>query len=166
MRSRTALPLAVAAALLVGGCGGDSGSGTSGTDVDKAEYVDQVNAICEQSSKDAEVAIAPIVEGAKDASKTDVVADALEVAMPITREAIAEAANLPRPAEDEELLRDFWSRLEDSYPVYEQLIEAIRSGDEATVSKVDSDLAEIAADTRPVAEDYGLISCIPDAPSS
>jgi hypothetical protein len=163
MRLRPAHAL-ILLALLISGCGsdGDSAGGT-----EKAEYVDQVNAICEASSADVEDAVAPILARAKqsNSSGTEVVADALEKALPISKNAIADAAALPRPPEDEELLDGFWSSLEDSLPLYEQMIDAIRTGDQGAISKLNTDFVQIAADTRPVAEDYGLISCIPDAPS-
>ncbi len=167
MRLRSALLLVLFAAAMVSGCGdGESDEPAAGSEVERADYAEQVNAICEESSADVEAATTEVLEAApEDVRSTDFVADSLEAALPITQEATAEAAALPRPPADDETLEDFWARIEDSYPVYEQLIEAIRAEDRGAFSRLNADFAEIAADTRPVAEELGLTSCIPDAPS-
>jgi phage tail protein X len=147
------------------GCG-DSGSGSSG--VQKADYVDQVNAICAQSNADVQAAVQSTVEQAKNsnAKENEVVADALEASLPISKAAVEEAAAVPRPAADEDLLEGFFSTLTDSLPLYRQMTDAIRSGDKDAVDEINTKFTRIAAATRPVAEDYGLDSCIPDTPSS
>lgn len=167
MRLRPAL-LLVLLAMPIAACGdGESSDPAAGSEVERTEYAEQVNAICAESSADVEDATAQILEAgsAADEPETDFVADSLEAALPITQEATAEAAALPRPAADEQTLEDFWSRIEDAYPVYERLIEAIRAEDRGEFSQLNAEFAAIAADTRPVAEELGLTSCIPDAAS-
>lgn len=167
MRLRLAL-LLVLLVTSVAACGdGDSGETAAGSEVERSEYAEQVNAICAESSADVEAVTTQLLESgtSQDAGRPDFIADSLEAALPITRDATAEAAALPRPTADEATLEDFWTRIEDSYPIYERLIEAIRSEDRGEFSKLNADFAAIAADTRPVAEDLGLTSCIPDAPA-
>lgn len=169
---RLLLATAVAVVLLVAsGCGDDGGSGTeagtssSEADVSKAEYVDQVNGLCTEQTKELQGVVTPAAQKALQSGATEDEARAagLEAGLSITERTLERAAAVPRPAEDAEALDDFWSTLQGTPPLLSDLVDAIRAGDTERLQELQTQFEQIGAETRPFAIDYGLTACVPAA---
>ena len=154
-------PLAlVAALLLLAGCGGGGGESSP----TKERFVDDANTICrEGEAKIAEVAREQRsrLRGAADQQRA--VADVLEATAEEYEPYFARLRELDAPGDLEEGWSAFLDRVGEAFDLIPELADATRERDRATLTELTTRFSQIAADTRPFAQQNGLSDCLPDS---
>jgi predicted nuclease with TOPRIM domain len=156
--TRLVLLLAIAAAL-VAGCGGDDSGSTD-------DFVADANKICrEGEAKIQEVAR----EQQEAADKPDsleeqrqVVADTLERTAEAYQPYMERLRALDPPSDLEENWTSFLDGVEGAFDKIPELADATRAGDQKRLTELSEEFTQIARETRPFAEENGLDDCLPD----
>ena len=161
-RSRTAAALgalAVSAALVAAGCGGDDettstttsgasgATGASGAPLTHAEYVAQADAICAAGDKEIEAAGQSLGDAPTEAVLEGFVDDTVVPAIQKQYDALAA---LPAPEGEEEQVDDLLSALQDGVDTLNEDPTLITAGDSADGP---------FADANKAAQDFGLTAC-------
>lgn len=148
MMARAALSLALAAALLVAGCGGDAR-------LSRAKFVQRANAICDKYEQKVTRAMAGINPG--DQSQ---LARAIDKALPVIREGNEELRALRPPRELQQRF-DRWLRIaDDEVAAAGQLRDALKKNEPRAVQSAFQKLRSSDADQDEVArKGLGLSRC-------
>ena len=152
-------PLAAAAvaALALASCGGDDDEGS----VTKQDYIREADEICQGLSEERDPleAIAAGDPGSAGAGDESAAARAFADAADITRDRVAELADLPRPSGAEAETDEFVATAETTVPPAENANAAIEAGDDAALSEASA--RGLAATRRfdRVSVAYGFLVC-------
>ncbi len=159
MRTTPIRAIAIAAGLLVAGCGADGGDPLT-----KAEFVEQANAICQTSADEAE----PIVEaifaglGEGDPSVDGTIfvrwADAMDELVPLFEQQLDDIRALEPPADDQEFIETLLADQRAAIAEFDRLIDAAAAGDVTARAALDSD-DDLFDDIDRRAREYGLTVC-------
>ena len=153
-------PLAlVAALLLLAGCGGGGETGPT-----KERFVDDANTICrEGEAKIAEVAREQRSRLRGGADQQKAVADVLEATAEEYEPYFARLRELDAPGDLEKGWSAFLDRVGEAFDLIPELADATRERDRAALTELTTRFSQIAADTRPFAQQNGLSDCLPDS---
>jgi hypothetical protein len=153
--------LAAAVLLVLAGCGGDDDDAADSS-VSSAAYIADVNARCEEMNAEIQSTVLPLSEKLQKQGKSqdEIIAAGIQAGIPITEEALDEIAAYPRPEADAEELEAFFTRIDESFPLYDRLVPIVRKGDQQAAADLNEEFVAIAEDTRPFAEEYGITACV------
>jgi hypothetical protein len=136
------------AALLAGACGG-GGGGPS-----KSAYIAKVNLLCRQSAADRRALVPP---GA-NATPQQLV-DSLKQAVAIDHQLQQRITTLSPPSGDAGIIRELLSLMEQGDQVALQLADAIQRSDASTMNTLYPRFTDLGAQTKQLANRYGLTWC-------
>ena len=88
-------------------------------------------------------------------------ADVIERSIPVQEDLLGRLREVEVPGDVREDYTAFLDRIESSLPLFDDLAEAVRRNREDP--ELTTEFAQIAADTRPFANEHGLTECLPDA---
>jgi hypothetical protein len=142
-----ALPL-----VLLAGCGGGDDSGRT-----KEQFVADANRICREGE-------ARIAEVARDGAATSgrAIADRLEATAREYEPYLERLRELEPPGELEQGWSRFLDGVGEAFDLIPPLADATRERDRETLSELTTKFSQIAADTRPFAQENGLSDCLPE----
>jgi hypothetical protein len=143
-----AIASAAFAVLLAGACGG-GGGGSS-----KSAYVAQVNHLCRQAAADRRALVPP---GANATPRQLV--DSLKQAVAIDHQLQQRITTLSPPSADASIVRELLSLMEQGDQVALQLADAIQHSDASTMNALYPKFSDLGAQTKQIANRYGLSSC-------
>jgi hypothetical protein len=142
-----ALPL-----VLLAGCGGGDDSRRT-----KKQFVADANRICREGE-------ARIAEVARDGAATSrrAIADRLEATAREYEPYLERLRELEPPGELEQGWSRFLDGVGEAFDLIPPLADATRERDRETLSELTTKFSQIAADTRPFAQENGLSDCLPE----
>lgn len=156
MRSALA---ATAVVLTCVGCGSDSSSGESdSTPTSKAEYVERVDAICQQLYEQRDPLELEAAEAAH-AGELDQAADVFQNATEITTNRLAEIRELPVPDGDDDSIARILTRAETTVEVADAAAEAIRADDAKALATASQRGLQATTAFNKAAIDFGFLVC-------
>jgi hypothetical protein len=142
-----ALPIALALAAVIAGCG--SGDGADGS---REDFVADANAIC----RDGEREVASRFDAEQPTPESlEQLADAYQPYLERLR-------GLDAPRELEPGWREFVAGVDKGFELLPDLAEAAEAQDRERLQAISERAEEIADDTRPFAQSNGLDACLPD----
>jgi hypothetical protein len=141
----------VAALVLLGACGGGGG----GRDLDEAEYVEELSAICADTAADVQE-----VSGNLDSADLDEVADAAHDAQRIAENGLNDAEDLHRP-EGSANAQELIEALAEQGDLYEAIAGAAEDGDSERVDQLRGEL-DAAAGAVADAASAANVDCEPE----
>jgi hypothetical protein len=145
IRSNLISVTVITAALLLASCGGSDSSGTSGTPISKADFVEKANALCTKTNEN--VTTAQDALGAS-ATQEQIISFLTDVVVPAYRDTISEIRGLGFPAGDEALLGGL---LDDA----DKVVSDIAKDPAAILAAAQSPFTDVNVGFT----DYGLTAC-------
>jgi len=150
----------------VAGCGSSDdsssdssgSSGSSGTELTKEEFVTQANQICADASAESKKT-EPEFTAAVQKGDNAAAADALQKNQDASRASIDELEALVPPAADQAKIEAMTTLMDKQSELVPELIDAVRQGDSATISKVGKEGDALNKQIHAMADDYGLTEC-------
>jgi hypothetical protein len=134
---------------VTGASGASGASGPSSTQVTKASFIKQADAVCAE----ANTAIADLTGGAVTGEESAQTSQELE----IVRSELQSIQALQAPSEDRSTLNDFISALKDEIDALSQKNAAAAAGGDTTAA--DSALVTARTNAEAAATDYGMKDC-------
>lgn len=155
---RGTFTLALAAAALIAGCGGDDAPiepVTTEATTEESGSVSQEDFIAEADPRCAEAnaAIANLSAGTETSSL------ASDQQLEITESLRSGLQAIGEPEDPDGSLADYYSALEDEIAALEQQAEAAAGGDTATADSFESTIAAVQTEAQSAAESYGFEEC-------
>lgn len=161
--------LSVLLLTLVAGCGGSSSSSSptgesrsAGGELTKAEFIEQGDAICEESHKRGaayEEEVEELVKGGNTPKAKVGVATVLKDSLPVAEGFQKEFAELTPPAEDQPTIDHIEELQKETFENSEELAEALEEGEEAKVEEVEARAEKEKATERGLDQGYGFKVC-------
>lgn len=156
------VPASGALLLCLSGCGGDRREEAEPPRPSRAQYVSQVNRICDQSERSVRDAthkgMASINRRGLRASEAQ--AELLQRTTPVAVRYLRQAMGLPRPRQDERRLAIYWRQVAATFPLYPSLADAIRADDQRRIRQIVTRLRTLVLPIRRFSQSYGLTSCL------
>jgi hypothetical protein len=107
MSKRSGVLAATAIGIFVVGCGGGGATTGASTEITKADWIAQADAICTKGDAAVQVQAKKTFGGAKKPSTKDQVAFMTDYAIPSINEEVGQIRSLPMPAGDEQTISQF-----------------------------------------------------------
>ena len=156
--TRLLLILAIAAPVLAGCGGGDSGS--------TEDFVADANRICREGEAKIQEVSREETQAAGDAESLEEQRQAVATVLERTAEAyepyMERLRALDPPSDLEENWTTFLDGVESAFDKIPELADATRDGDQKRLTALSEEFTQIARETRPFAEDNQLDDCLPD----
>ena len=157
-RRRAPFALALAAAVVIAGCGGDDDPiepVTTEATTEESGSVSQEDFIAEADPRCAEAnaAIANLSTGTETSSL------ASDQQLEITESLLGGLQAIGEPEDPDGSLTDYYNALEDEIAALEQQADAAASGDTATADSFESTISAVQTEAQSAAESYGFEEC-------
>ena len=154
--------VAVATAVLaLAGCGSDTDDGGSSETISAQEWSNRVTGLCDENRERAMAAVDELQDELEGVSEEERVVRVFDLSVKTSEPLLDELDALPRPEGREEQADRFRQRLRDSLPLLQRGARALRSGNAAEADKTNDQILEIAGETRRLARELDVESCIP-----
>jgi hypothetical protein len=153
------LTLLLLCSLLIGaGCGGDDSDGDG--DVSERAWAAEVNSICRENRDQIAELVSEI--RAEGLARNVAAAEVLERSMPLQERLLDRMAAVRAPEDLQGEFERFVEGVRESLPLFQRLADTVRA--ERNDPELNTELLQVAADTRPFATEHGLNNCLTDAP--
>lgn len=144
------------ALLLIAGLGACGG----GEDADTGDWKKEVTAICEDTT--AQVTDLAEEIAAEGAGQQAASAEVLERSVPLVEDQLDRLRDVEVPDDLSSDYEAFVDGVGEALPLFDDLADAVREGQQPD-SRLTTEFARIAAETRPFATEHGLTACLADA---